>query len=127
ESRKYSDRRNELKRPKWTKEQRHEQYRKGMFILPSLFTVANIFCGFLSVSSAIKENYELAGLLIGFAMILDTLDGRIARLTHTASAFGLQLDSLADVITFGMAPAVLAYQWAFTNYEKHSIDRAGWV
>jgi CDP-diacylglycerol---serine O-phosphatidyltransferase len=107
----------------WTK----EQYRKGIFIVPSLFTVSNIWCGFFSVSSAIKGNFELAGLLIGIAMILDTLDGRMARLTHTTSEFGLQLDSLADVITFGMAPAVLCYLWAFYNFESLSIDRAGWL
>lgn len=98
-----------------------------MYILPSLFTVSNIFCGFTSVSSAIKGNYELAGLLIGIAMILDTLDGRIARMTNTTSEFGLQLDSLADVITFGFAPAVLCYQWAFYQFERQAIDRAGWL
>lgn len=108
----------------WTK----EQYRKGIFIVPSLFTVSNIWCGFFSVSSAIKGNFELAAILIGVAMILDTLDGRMARLTHTTSEFGLQLDSLADVITFGMAPAVLCYLWAFYNFEGSlSIDRAGWL
>jgi CDP-diacylglycerol--serine O-phosphatidyltransferase len=104
-----------------------EKSRKSIFLIPSLFTVSNIFCGFYSVSSAIRGNYELAGLLIGIAMILDTLDGRIARLTHTSSEFGVQLDSLADVITFGMAPAVLSYQWAFRDFEIHSVDRAGWL
>ena len=108
-------------------EWRKKQYRRGMFILPSFFTVSNIFCGFYSISSAIRGNYELAGVLIGIAMILDTLDGRIARLTHTTSEFGVQLDSLADVITFGLAPAILSYQWAFLNYERHIIDRAGWL
>ena len=104
-----------------------EKSRKSIFLIPSLFTVSNIFCGFYSVSSAIRGNYELAGLLIGIAMILDTLDGRIARMTHTSSEFGVQLDSLADVITFGMAPAVLCYQWAFRDFEIHSVDRAGWL
>ncbi len=98
-----------------------------MYIIPSLFTVSNIFCGFYSISSAIQGNYERAGLLIGIAMILDTLDGRLARLTNTTSEFGLQLDSLADVITFGVAPAVLCYQWAFYHYENSLIDRAGWI
>lgn len=119
-----------MKPRKWAKDRRpwaSEQYRRGMFIIPSLFTVSNIFCGFTSVSSAIKENYELAGLLIGIAMILDTLDGRIARMTKTTSEFGLQLDSLADVITFGFAPAVLCYQWAFYRFEHQSVDRAGWL
>jgi CDP-diacylglycerol--serine O-phosphatidyltransferase len=98
-----------------------------MYILPSLFTVSNIFCGFYSVSSAIQGNFERAGILIGIAMILDTLDGRIARMTHTTSDFGVQLDSLADVITFGVAPAVLCYQWAFFQFENRLIDRAGWI
>ena len=109
------------------KEWRREQYRRGMFIIPSFFTVSNIFCGFYSISSAVRGNYELAGILIGIAMILDTLDGRIARLTRTTSDFGVQLDSLADVVTFGLAPAFLCYQWAFLNYERHIIDRAGWL
>jgi CDP-diacylglycerol--serine O-phosphatidyltransferase len=116
-----------MKPRRWSKERRKEQYRKGMFIIPSLFTVSNIFCGFYSVSSAVKGNYEIAGLVIGIAMILDTLDGRLARLTHTTSAFGVQLDSLADVITFGMAPAVLCYNWAFYHFDRQTIDRAGWL
>jgi len=71
---------------------------------------------------------ELAGVLIGIAMILDTLDGRLARMTNTTSEFGVQFDSLADVITFGMAPAVLCYLWAFYHYEGSlSIGRAGWL
>jgi CDP-diacylglycerol--serine O-phosphatidyltransferase len=117
---------------RWRKRERRrwtpEQYRKGMYIIPSLFTVSNIFCGFSSISFAIRGNYEIAGVLIGIAMILDTLDGRLARMTNTASEFGVQLDSLADVITFGVAPAVLCYQWAFSNYEgPHAIQRAGWI
>lgn len=98
-----------------------------MYIIPSLFTVSNIFCGFYSISSAIQGNFERAGILIGIAMILDTLDGRIARMTNTSSQFGVQLDSLADAITFGVAPAVLCYQWAFFQYENRLIDRAGWI
>jgi CDP-diacylglycerol--serine O-phosphatidyltransferase len=116
-----------VKRRKWTREQFREKSRRGMYIIPSLFTVSNMFCGFFSVSSAIQGNFERAGLLIGIAMILDTLDGRIARMTHTSSDFGVQLDSLADVISFGFAPAVLCYQWAFYLYENRLIDRAGWI
>lgn len=119
-----------MKPRKWARDRKpwaREQYRRGMFIIPSFFTVSNIFCGFTSVSSSIKGNYELAGLLIGIAMVLDTLDGRIARMTKTTSEFGLQLDSLADVITFGMAPAVLCYQWAFYQFEHQAVDRAGWL
>lgn len=98
-----------------------------MYIIPSLFTVSNIFCGFYSVTCSIRGIYETAGALIGLAMILDTLDGRIARMTHTTSAFGVQLDSLADVITFGVAPGVLCYQWAFSDFSENYIHRAGWL
>lgn len=90
--------------------------RKSLFILPNLFTLSSIFCGFyaalLSASGASDEDYYRASLLIIFAMFFDTIDGRVARLTRTQSAFGLQLDSLADVVAFGMAPAVLVYSWA---------------
>jgi CDP-diacylglycerol--serine O-phosphatidyltransferase len=111
-------------RKRWTR----EHYRKGMFIVPSLFTVSNMFCGFYSMSLAIRGDYEVASVLIGIAMILDTLDGRLARMMNTASDFGVQLDSLADVITFGVAPAWLCFQWAFSGYEgPHSIQRAGWI
>jgi CDP-diacylglycerol--serine O-phosphatidyltransferase len=116
-----------LRRKKWTKAEFREKSRRGMYIIPSLFTVSNIFCGFYSISSAIQGNFERAGILIGIAMILDTLDGRIARMTHTSSDFGVQLDSLADAITFGVAPAVLCYQWAFYQFENRLIDRAGWI
>ena len=85
------------------------------------------FVAYIRSVPLLRGNYELAGVLIGIAMILDTLDGRIARMTHTTSEFGVQLDSLADVITFGLAPAILCYQWAFLNYERHIIDRAGWL
>jgi CDP-diacylglycerol---serine O-phosphatidyltransferase len=116
-----------VRKRKWTRAEIREKSRRGMYIIPSLFTVSNIFCGFYSVSSAIQGNFERAGILIGIAMILDTLDGRIARMTHTSSQFGVQLDSLADAITFGFAPAVLCYQWAFFQYENRIIDRGGWI
>ncbi len=116
-----------MRRKKWTRDELREKSRRGMYIIPSLFTVSNIFCGFYSISSAIQGNFERAGILIGIAMILDTLDGRIARMTNTSSQFGVQLDSLADAITFGVAPAVVCYQWAFYQFENRLIDRAGWV
>jgi CDP-diacylglycerol---serine O-phosphatidyltransferase len=90
--------------------------RKSLFILPNLFTLSSIFCGFyatlLCSESASDEHHYRASLLIIFAMFFDTIDGRVARLTRTQSAFGLQLDSLADVVAFGLAPAVLVYSWA---------------
>ena len=93
--------------------------RKGMYILPSLFTTANIAAGFYAILQTVNgstgETWHLdfAAKAIGFAVLFDGLDGRIARLTHTASDFGRELDSLADVIAFGVAPALLAWMWGF--------------
>jgi len=86
---------------------------RSLSIIPSLFTIGNIFCGYYSVISTLRGNWDYAAILVGVGYILDGLDGRIARLTKTASDFGVQLDSLADVITFGVAPAVLAFSWGF--------------
>jgi len=93
--------------------------RKGMYILPSLFTTANIAAGFYAVlqvvlaTAAEPWHLDFAAKAIGFAVLFDGLDGRIARMTHTDSEFGRELDSLADVITFGVAPALLAWMWGF--------------
>jgi CDP-diacylglycerol--serine O-phosphatidyltransferase len=93
--------------------------RKGMYILPSLFTTANIAAGFYAILQTITSNaaepwhLDFAAKAIGFAVLFDGLDGRIARMTHTDSAFGRELDSLADVVTFGVAPALLAWMWGF--------------
>jgi CDP-diacylglycerol--serine O-phosphatidyltransferase len=89
------------------------RFRTSLSIIPSLFTVGNIFCGYYSIISTLHGQWDSAAVLIGIGYILDGLDGRIARLTKTASDFGLQLDSIADVITFGVAPAVLAFSWGF--------------
>src|SRR5438876_789864 len=86
---------------------------RSLSIVPSLFTIGNIFCGYYSIISTLRGNWDYAAILIGIGYILDGLDGRIARLTKTASDFGLQLDSIADVITFGVAPAMLAFSWGF--------------
>jgi len=88
--------------------------RRSLSIVPSLFTIGNIFCGFYSVISTLRGNWDTAAILIGVGYILDGLDGRIARLTKTSSDFGLQLDSLADIVTFGVSPAILAYSWGFS-------------
>ena len=93
--------------------------RKGMYILPSLFTTANIAAGFYAILQTVHGSLEepwhldFAAMAIGFAVLFDGLDGRIARLTNTASDFGRELDSLADVIAFGVAPALLAWTWGF--------------
>jgi len=93
--------------------------RKGMYILPSLFTTANIAAGFYAILQTVHGtsgeawHLDFAAKAIGFAVLFDGLDGRIARITHTSSDFGRELDSLADVITFGVAPALLAWMWGF--------------
>ncbi len=96
--------------------------RRGVSLLPSLFTLANLFCGWACVVYAMKGDVNIAAPFIGFAVVLDMLDGRIARMTGTTSDFGVQLDSLADLISFGMAPAVLAFQWGLDP-----LGRMGWA
>jgi len=85
--------------------------RKGIYILPSLFTVGNMFCGFFSMVETLRGNLETAAVLIIVATFADLLDGRIARMTNTVTAFGKEYDSLADVVSFGIAPALLIFQW----------------
>jgi CDP-diacylglycerol--serine O-phosphatidyltransferase len=97
-------------------------FRRGVYLLPSMFTMANLFCGYACVVHAMRGELSTAALFIGFAFVLDMLDGRIARLTGTSSEFGGELDSLADVISFGVAPALLAYRWSFG-----AIPRVGWL
>src|SRR5215218_9284855 len=96
--------------------------RRGVSLLPSLFTLANLFCGWSCVVHAMRGELGTAAPFIGVAVVLDMLDGRIARMTGTTSDFGVQLDSLADLISFGMAPAVLAFQWGLVP-----LGRLGWA
>jgi CDP-diacylglycerol--serine O-phosphatidyltransferase len=97
------------------------RFRRGIYILPTVFTVGNLFCGFGSVLQAYSGEFGWAALLIIIAGLLDGLDGRIARLTNTTSEFGIEFDSLADVVSFGVAPAFLAYSWALAP-----LERLGW-
>jgi CDP-diacylglycerol--serine O-phosphatidyltransferase len=95
--------------------------RKTLFVLPNLVTLASVFCGFnairiVAVPNASEEDLYRAAVLLIFAMLFDLLDGRVARMTKTQSAFGLQLDSLADVISFGVAPSLLVYQWVLYRH-----------
>ena len=96
--------------------------RRGIYILPSLFTTGNVFCGFYAFIAVLNEKYYVAAWAIVLAIIFDVLDGRVARLTKTTSAFGMQYDSLADIISFGMAPAFLAYSWVLKPF-----GRLGWM
>lgn len=92
--------------------------RLGIYVLPSLFTTANLFCGFYSIIASLKGLYEVAAVSILIAAVLDGLDGRIARMTHTTSKFGGEYDSLCDLVAFGVAPALLIYNWSLLSYGK---------
>jgi CDP-diacylglycerol--serine O-phosphatidyltransferase len=95
-------------------DRRRPRFRRGVYLLPSLFTLGNMFCGYVCIVYAMRGDYDSAAPFVGFAFLLDALDGRIARLTGSESAFGVEFDSLADVISFGLAPAVLAYAWGLS-------------
>jgi len=128
-----------------------QRFRKGVFVIPSLLTTANIFCGFYSVMESLAgsralalvvlnqgnehlsqaaitsatEHFDRAAITIGFAALFDLLDGRVARMTNATSEFGLELDSIADVVSFGIAPAVLAFAWGYG--EVPDLHNVGWV
>jgi len=101
---------------------RHENLRKGVYILPNLFTTGSLFSGFYSIVSSMNHRFEIAAWFILVAAIFDGLDGKIARLTGTTSAFGVEYDSLADLVAFGVAPGVLMYAWALSGFGK-----LGWL
>jgi len=96
--------------------------RRGIYLLPNLFTTAALFSGFFAILASMNGNFEQAALAIFAAMILDGMDGRVARMTNTESAFGAEYDSLADMVSFGLAPSLVVYQWALTDMGK-----AGWL
>ena len=101
---------------------RRIRLRRGVYLLPSLFTMGNMFCGYACIVYAMRGELETAAPFIGFAYVLDVLDGRIARMTGGESEFGLQFDSLADVVSFGVAPAILSFQWGLSP-----LGRLGWA
>src|SRR5262245_35504867 len=96
--------------------------RKGIYILPNLFTVAALFGGFYAIVMAMNDRFDSAAIGVFCAMVLDSLDGRVARLTHTQSAFGEQMDSLSHMGRFGAAPALIVYEWALKG-----LGKAGWI
>jgi CDP-diacylglycerol--serine O-phosphatidyltransferase len=96
--------------------------RRGIYLLPTSFTTGNLCCGFYSIIESSRGHYKIAALLIIVAGVLDGLDGRIARLTGTTSEFGVEFDSMADISSFGIAPAFLAYEWALQSFH-----RVGWL
>ncbi len=95
---------------------------RGIYLLPNLFTTAALFAGFYAIVGAIHNHFTSAAIAIFVAMVLDGIDGRIARMTNTQSAFGAEYDSLADMVSFGVAPAILAYQWLL-----HEISKLGFL
>jgi CDP-diacylglycerol--serine O-phosphatidyltransferase len=96
--------------------------RRGVYLLPNLFTTAGLFAGFYAIVAALAGHYEMAAVATFAAMVMDNLDGRIARLTHTQSAFGVQYDSLADMVSFGIGPALIMYIWSLA-----SLGKLGWL
>ena len=115
---------------------RNHRLRRGIYLLPSIFTVANMLCGYYAILAAFEgttTSFDYGARAIGIAILFDTFDGFIARATHTSSEFGKQFDSLADVISFGIAPAILAYAWgvrsavfAHSSPELHLVQ-LGWL
>ena len=91
------------------------QRHRGIYLLPNLFTTAALFSGFYAIVAAINGRYEAAAIAVFVAMVLDNLDGRIARMTQTTSDFGAEYDSLADMVSFGVAPALIMYEWALAG------------
>src|SRR5215467_8808483 len=115
---------------------RSTRLRRGIFLLPSMFTVANLLCGYYAIVASLVgglEQFDHAAKAIGFAILFDSLDGRVARMTGTSSEFGVQFDSLADVVSFGVAPAVLAYAWGFRSISStnainvEQLGQLGWI
>ncbi len=96
--------------------------RKGIYILPNLFTLAGLFGGFYAIVMAMNGQFEQSAIGVFCAMVLDSLDGRVARMTNTQSAFGEQMDSLSDMVSFGAAPALIVYEWALKGMGK-----LGWI
>ncbi|HEX6137902.1 MAG TPA: CDP-diacylglycerol--serine O-phosphatidyltransferase [Casimicrobiaceae bacterium] len=96
--------------------------RRGIYLLPNLFTTAALFAGFYAIVQAMNVNFEHAAIAIFVAMVLDGLDGRVARMTRTQSAFGAEFDSLADMVSFGAAPALVMYEWVLRD-----LGKLGWI
>ena len=99
-----------------------KQNKRGIYILPSIFTTFALFAGFYSIVASINGDYTLAAISIMVAMLWDALDGRVARFTNTQSAFGAEYDSLSDLVSFGVAPALLVYEWSLSD-----LGRIGWL
>jgi CDP-diacylglycerol---serine O-phosphatidyltransferase len=102
--------------------EQRRRLRRGVYLLPSLFTMGSMFCGYACIVYSMRGEFVTAAPFIGFAVIVDMLDGRIARMTGTTSAFGVEFDSLADIISFGVAPAIMVFSWGL-----QPLGRLGWA
>src|SRR5688500_9135420 len=98
--------------------------RRGIYLLPNLFTTGVLFCGFFAIVQAMNGRYETSAIAIFVAMVLDGMDGRVARWTNTQSEFGAQFDSIADMVAFGAAPALMAYTWVLKDLTLYGL---GWI
>jgi len=103
--------------------------RRGVFLLPNLLTTAALFAGFYAIVAAIDGNFDRAAIAVFGAMVFDGLDGRVARWTHTATQFGKEYDSLSDMVSFGLAPAIVVYQWGVARLSEYNASwgRIGWL
>ena len=101
---------------------RRRRFRRGVYLLPSMFTMASMFCGYACIVYAMRGEFATAAPFIGWAIVADMFDGRIARMTGTESEFGVEFDSMADIISFGIAPAILSFAWGLAP-----LGRLGWA
>ncbi len=110
-----------LRKSDWVAHDTSEPLRprnRGIYLLPNAFTTANLFCGFFAIVQSMNQRFEMAAIAIFFALVMDGMDGRVARMTNTQSAFGEQYDSLTDMVSFGVAPALIAYEWVLKDLGK---------
>lgn len=106
---------------------KQERSRRGIYLLPNMVTTAGLFAGFYSIVAAMNERFEAAAIAIFIAMVMDGLDGRVARLTNTQSDFGVQYDSLSDMVCFGLAPALVMYEWSLRYMVSVGWAKLGWL
>ncbi|MGB5539327.1 MAG: CDP-diacylglycerol--serine O-phosphatidyltransferase [Gammaproteobacteria bacterium] len=104
-----------------------ERKRRGIYLLPNMITTAGLFAGFYSIVAAMNNRFEAAAIAIFVAMIMDGIDGRVARLTNTQSEFGVQYDSLSDMVCFGLAPALVMYEWSLQSMISVGWAKLGWL
>lgn len=110
-----------LRKSDWVARDSSEAMRprnRGVYLLPNAFTTANLFCGFFAIVQSMNQRFEIAAIAIFVALVMDGMDGRVARMTNTQSAFGEQYDSLTDMVSFGVAPALIAYEWVLKDLGK---------